>query len=351
MPTFPLIRAGSLVPFVRWAQGSRVPVEVARCLDDLMVDPWEEPDRPVALHSALAVLRAIERSEGPDIGCRVVSEVSIADLAALGRVILDTATPREALFRASAVMPRHSTHEHISVEPVSGGIALREQMTINVDPATLHVEQQYVAAMVRALCLATGYGGEPLRRVELQPHPTAGIGHLHGHLGPGVAAASAQALYIFIADEVLDRPFPPRLREPAAPAGEWRVLRGDGTFSGTARLFVEAMLENGAPSIGRLCAAGGLSQRTLQRRLGDEGTSYSALLDETRRALALKALAGSSLTVGHISADLGYSTQPAFNRAVRRWTATAPLQVRRAAKPAGAGGSAATFASGEKMPI
>jgi AraC-like DNA-binding protein len=78
----------------------------------------------------------------------------------------------------------------------------------------------------------------------------------------------------------------------------------------------------------------GMTARSLQRRLQDEGSSFQALRDETRRALADRYL-GEGLSVAEISFLLGFSEPSAFFRAFKRWTGLTPIE-RRATLHAGA---------------
>ena len=92
-----------------------------------------------------------------------------------------------------------------------------------------------------------------------------------------------------------------------------------------ARAFIEATLNNdGVPSASELAVASGLSLRTLQRRLAQGGTSYSALLEAVRRDVALARLGAGGGTLGDLSAHLGYKRQSTLTRAVRRWTGQPP---------------------------
>lgn len=78
----------------------------------------------------------------------------------------------------------------------------------------------------------------------------------------------------------------------------------------------------------------GVSARTLQRRLEDEGTSFAAVLDDTRRDIALALLADPLHSLRAISARVGYGDQFAFNKAFRRWTGRSPSAYRRALRGA-----------------
>jgi AraC-like DNA-binding protein len=68
----------------------------------------------------------------------------------------------------------------------------------------------------------------------------------------------------------------------------------------------------------------GISGRTLQRRLADEGTSFAAVLEETRRQVALTLIVDLTLSVVEVSRGAGYADQFAFNKAFRRWTGRSP---------------------------
>jgi len=77
------------------------------------------------------------------------------------------------------------------------------------------------------------------------------------------------------------------------------------------------------------CSAGGISVRTVQRRLAEDGTSSSALVDEVRRQGALRELAEGGAPIGQIAADLGYGGHAQFVRTVQRWADMPPREVRR----------------------
>jgi AraC-like DNA-binding protein len=71
-----------------------------------------------------------------------------------------------------------------------------------------------------------------------------------------------------------------------------------------------------------------LSRRTLQRRLDDEGVSFSDLVSDVRRGLAELYLRESSLPIAEIAARLGYADPRAFQRAFREWHGTTPSEWR-----------------------
>jgi AraC-like DNA-binding protein len=67
-----------------------------------------------------------------------------------------------------------------------------------------------------------------------------------------------------------------------------------------------------------------MSPRTLQRRLGDSGTTYKEILDKTRHALAMAYLSAPQHSVSDVTYLLGFSCDSSFTRAFRRWTGQSP---------------------------
>jgi AraC-like DNA-binding protein len=68
----------------------------------------------------------------------------------------------------------------------------------------------------------------------------------------------------------------------------------------------------------------GMSERTLQRRLTDEKTSFKQLLREARHEQAREYLANPSLDIKEVAFLLGYKDQSSFYRAFRCWEGNTP---------------------------
>jgi AraC-like DNA-binding protein len=109
-------------------------------------------------------------------------------------------------------------------------------------------------------------------------------------------------------------------------------------FSDRVRHTVLAAFTGGSPTLPGLAKRLGVSERTLQRHLHQEGTSLQALIDGVRHELSLEYLRDSSLSVADVGLRLGYSSLAAFSRAFRRWTGVSPGRHRGARGPAGGTG-------------
>lgn len=93
-------------------------------------------------------------------------------------------------------------------------------------------------------------------------------------------------------------------------------------------LISEALPER-YPTIDHTARLLGIPVRTLQRRLEENGFSYSALVDEIRFELACRLLDEPRVRVATVAKALGYTDASSFSRAFRRWTGMSPRAYRR----------------------
>ncbi|MGJ7544652.1 AraC family transcriptional regulator [Variovorax sp. LT1R16] len=100
------------------------------------------------------------------------------------------------------------------------------------------------------------------------------------------------------------------------------------TYTQRVRQLVADRLPEGEPGRTAIARALGVAERTLQRRLQDEGTSFHALIDETRREGAERHLAQPHLSLAEVAYLLGFASQGNLTRACRRWFDMTPRQYR-----------------------
>ena len=72
-----------------------------------------------------------------------------------------------------------------------------------------------------------------------------------------------------------------------------------------------------------------LSERSLQRKLHEKGTSFRHVLDEVRKMAAIQYIKNPVNTMSDIAFLLGFSEQSAFSRAFKKWTGTSPVKYRK----------------------
>jgi len=102
----------------------------------------------------------------------------------------------------------------------------------------------------------------------------------------------------------------------------WSTAPSDSA-SGAVKQLIQAYAEDRWMTLAEASDALGVNARTLQRRLAVEDKTYSALLQETRAEVAGHLLDHTDASLSEIARLLGYSDLSNFNRAFRRWAATA----------------------------
>jgi AraC-like DNA-binding protein len=173
--------------------------------------------------------------------------------------------------------------------------------------------------------------------MALAAHPVHGIAHLRAHFGDVVAASRDGTLELLIPDSVADRPC--NISGQGAPVDRARsyvpLPHGKEGLVPSARMVVAGLLANGTPTIAQLATAAGQSVRTLQRRLAEEGMTFSQLVEDVRHERAMAGIAAGDTSAGEIAARLGYRQPSSLTRAVRRWEGSTPRSMRQMASRPG----------------
>ncbi len=99
------------------------------------------------------------------------------------------------------------------------------------------------------------------------------------------------------------------------------------SFVSIIRRTLRDGLAKGDLTLTRLASQMGLSVRTVQRRLREEGLTHRELVQGLRQDLATQSLAA-PISQGQIARTLGYSGTGAFQRAFKRWSGIGPGELR-----------------------
>jgi AraC-like DNA-binding protein len=83
------------------------------------------------------------------------------------------------------------------------------------------------------------------------------------------------------------------------------------------------------PDLEEVAARLKLPTWTLRRKLAEEGTQFRAILNDTRRDLAMTYIRDTELAFGEIAYLLGFASAEAFQRAFKRWNGQTPGEFRR----------------------
>ena len=84
------------------------------------------------------------------------------------------------------------------------------------------------------------------------------------------------------------------------------------------------MLKGQEPDLQQIATRLQMPARTLRRKLAEEGSSYRAIMNDTRRDLAMAYIRDTESAFGEIAWLLGFSSAEAFQRAFKRWSGQTP---------------------------
>ena len=102
-----------------------------------------------------------------------------------------------------------------------------------------------------------------------------------------------------------------------------RATTSEPTLIAQVKRVLREVLRSADANVDFVARRLGLTGRSLQRRLKDDGTSFNAVRETVRRELADRYLQ-ERLSISEISFLLGFSEPSAFFRAFKRWTGTTP---------------------------
>ena len=95
-------------------------------------------------------------------------------------------------------------------------------------------------------------------------------------------------------------------------------------FAKRVRNCLELQLVQGSISRLRTAQLMNMTERTLLRRLKEEGATFQQVLDKLREELAYDYMLRPNITIQEVSDLLGFSEPSTFSRAFKRWTGHNP---------------------------
>ncbi|MFG2311468.1 AraC family transcriptional regulator ligand-binding domain-containing protein [Streptomyces sp. NPDC048566] len=224
---------------------------------------------------------------------------------------------------------------------IDGGlrIALRPRDPFTPPAVLERFELLFWVAFAR---LATGARVRPVRiTVPSPPSHQSAVGEFLD----GVHFATGRRAEVVFSPYDMHRPFVADVH-----AGMWDQMEPDlrrrlhdqeesASWADRTHGALLTCLPAGRGTLADVAAGLATSPRTLQRRLGAEGTSFQTVLAQTRERLARAYLHRSSLSYTEIAFLLGYEELTSFHRALRQWTGETPRGLRsRVSVPALGGG-------------
>jgi len=299
----------------------------------LTVDQIDEPDRRISASNQIAFLEAAAEALNDDLlGFSLAEEFDLRDLGLLYYVMASSDTLGDALKRAA----RYSriTNEAIVFQYQE---AREPRLRLVYSGIPRHADFQQIefciVAMVRASRVLSGRRFFP-KRVSISHVRSRGIAKFAGSLGKDLEFGSD-------ADEI---DFP-------AGSAEWTLVGADarlnkillktceeslsprksntGRFRTAVENAISPLLPHGQAKASIVAKELGMSERTLTRRLAEEGVmTFNEILQQLKASLAIRYLEEDGIPISRIAWLLGFEDASSFSHACRRWTGKSPREFR-----------------------
>lgn len=301
-----------------------------------------DPDQFLDLDKLIRLFDcAAQEARDDTLALRLGLTYDLAELGALSYAVLNAPTVDTALRNLERYAHTHMPGVEVAVTVEGDACTLLYNLPLS-DRETCRQNSEAAAAV--ALQLLRRLAGPDWRPRRV----------LFGHRRPRDTAVHEQVFGVlptFGADVAAALLFDAKTLDQAVPGADRRLLPivqrhldellasvgGADAWLSRLRALVARSVCDGHPAIEGIARRVGLSERTLQRRLGERGLLWKDVVLDVRRELAQGYLSQSETSLTEIAFLLGYSELSAFDRAFRKWTGVTPMEWRRRAARGPAG--------------
>lgn len=278
-----------------------------RCLVD--------PDLKVPANLVGRLLEtAAAQAREPAFGLRLAESRRLSNLGPLALLVRDEPTLRLALETLMHHIHVHNEAVAVQVDEHGGLVVIRTELANDGTGSLRQATELVVGVTCRLLQVLMGASWQPRLVCFTHPAPRSPAVH-HRVLGPAVEFGHEfNGIVCNAAD--LDAPNPGA--DPVFARYSQKLLAPSLTYSAhftdRVRQLVVLLLPRGLCRIEVVAQHLGVDRRTVHRKLLGEGTSFSALLEAERRALASRYVEGTDRPLTEVAALLGFTAPSAFSR-------------------------------------
>jgi AraC-like DNA-binding protein len=277
-----------------------------------------------------ALLETIAAAEAPDISfhLRTSAAMTCADFGAVGLAWKCAPTLRRSFQRMDRYARAYNkTATFRLVE--KDGFSMWTHQRLEPRRLGMYLSTEGTLGTYVAMCRETTFPENKPHAVQFRhPEPAGSLEALEAYFRcPVTFGAEIDA--IVLPEERLDR------KNTVGDESIWRFLTShieetmidedhEEALDRQVIVQIANTLSEGIPTVADIASGMGMSARTLQRRLADQGHTFQSLVDEARRQLAEKFLTDTRYSIAQVAFLTGFSEQSAFTRAFKRWAGKTP---------------------------
>jgi AraC-like DNA-binding protein len=291
---------------------------------------------PLARYSFASVIRlwqlASETIDDPCLGLKVASFWHPATFHALGYSWLASKSLEDAFERSSRYTRIVNTDakDIMQYEKTSDayGIIIRNE---KLSPNPFRIAVEYSVAMIIVMCRAA-YGPDlnPLRVSFQHQQPDSPACFTEFFKAPVEFSQTYNAIWLDpeVVTEPLANANPELVRVNDQVVTDYLAHLDRNDLSMRVKSKLIERLPSGQVTEGEIASSINVSQRSLQRKLKEQGMSFTQLLEKTRQELGVLYVRDPQRSFNEIAFLLGFSEPGNFTRAFKRWYGQSPSQYR-----------------------
>jgi AraC-like DNA-binding protein len=268
----------------------------------------------------LAVETAAKATATADFGRRLALRQGIEILGPLGVAARTAATVGDAFAIVETFLAAYSPaiSARITAGDKSGESFYAFEILIERPPPHPQTTELSLGVSLRVLRLLFGSPYAPLS-VHLPHEPLTPAREYVAYFGCRPRFAQPVAGFSFRTGDLARPLHQDELAHQAIVQYLTGMVSPQAGFAHSVRTMVRQLLPTGAASLEVIAAQLDLHPKALHRRLAAEGTTFQALIDDTRRQVAERYLRDTDITMSHLARELGYAEQSVLSRSCRRW--------------------------------
>ncbi len=290
------------------------------------------PDARIAFAKHVALIEAAaEHLNDPCFGLHFGASLDPLDAGAIAYLAANSPTLGEGLKNFATYLVTASEGARARLEPEGRQTRLIVEIT---DPKVARDQQFYEFALAAALNICRFIVGRRIApdTVELMHLRKTHLGEFRKYFDAPVVFGAGH--YAVTLDQSLlatpCRSADPRLfRIVKAHCDELlKKSRQAKDLREEVEYLVGSLLPTGTATTAHVASTLGLSERTLSRRLAEQGATFREIIEAQRRRAAFRYLSDPAVRPTQVAYLLGYSEPSAFSHAFRRWTGQSPVEYR-----------------------
>lgn len=299
------------------------------------IDPerLDDLDYLIFFHSLMQLLEASAKQlQCPDFGLRLSKKQNMETLGPIAIMARTSSTVGDALFCIARYIAHHSPAITLGLDDVSAPQFPRIKLDITATdfPYRHQTIEMAIGLMANVHAMLTEHRKKP--EAVLFKHSRAiDLKAYKRHFGcPVIFNQDCNALVL--TPEQFDFPIRTADSFQRDVIANYVIKKSGGsplTFVEQTKFVISRLLPTQCCNIKTVASELFMHQRTLQRRLKDEGHIFEEMVDRIRKQDAQNFLAEKRMPMAQIAGLLGYQEQSSFNRAVKRWFGVTPNNYRK----------------------